>query len=76
MLNEGRIFMNEYVKDSAREAIRLINSKDRKTPAESAAFHALQHLLDAVQELENRNVYLEACVEGFTQLVKKEVLKR
>lgn len=68
--------MNEYVKDTAREALRLIGNKDRKTPAESAAEHALQNLLDAVQELENRNVYLEACVEGFTQLVKKEVLKR
>lgn len=76
MLNEGRIFMNEYVKDAARKAISLIDSKERRTPAESAAEHALQNLLDAVQELENRNVYLEACVEGFTQLVKKEVLKR
>lgn len=68
--------MNEYVKDTAREALRLISSKERRTPAESAAEHALQNLLDAIQELENRNVYLEACVEGFTQLIKKEVLKR
>lgn len=68
--------MNEYVKDTAREALKLISCKERNTTAESAAEHALQNLLDAIQELENRNVYLEACVEGFTQLVKKEVLKR
>ena len=68
--------MNEYVKDTAREALRLIDSKDRKTPAESSAEHALQNLLDAIQEIENRNMYLEACVEGFTQFVRKGVLKR
>lgn len=68
--------MNEYVKDKAREVLKLIACKEKNTMIESMAEDALEYLLDAIQELEHRNTYLEATVEGFTQLVKKEVLKR